>query len=196
VISRNYWQEALKMLPAADQEILSTWTGSQIDLLWHIAVATEKARSRAAEKDSKIHLGSRTVCLRDVADSIIKWINHFKTLVDLVMQYDPGHAAIPWVGFRFILQLITAEGENQALVLVGLEKVAFTINRCALYEAFSSELIGLAKNTFAVSLVKLYVEVLRFLVDCKNHLLRQSLCEFAPRTTVMGHRSREIKSPA
>lgn len=31
-------------------------------------------------------------------------MNKFKDVGDAIMQYDPGHAALPWAGIRMILQ--------------------------------------------------------------------------------------------
>lgn len=57
------------------------------------------------EKRWKIEINGKTVYLRDVCDKIILWINKFKEIGDIVMQYDPGHAALPWAAFRLLLQV-------------------------------------------------------------------------------------------
>lgn len=43
--------------------------------------------------------------LRDVLDKIVRWIDIFKQVGDVAVQYDPAHAALPWAGIRFILQV-------------------------------------------------------------------------------------------
>lgn len=45
------------------------------------------------------------VILRDVFEKIVTWVNKFKDFGDIAMQYDPGHAALPWAGVRFLLQV-------------------------------------------------------------------------------------------
>jgi hypothetical protein len=37
-------------------------------------------------------------------EKIIFWIDRFKDVGDNAVQYDPGHAALPWAAIRFILQ--------------------------------------------------------------------------------------------
>jgi len=48
---------------------------------------------------------SRRIIVRDLADKLINWISKFVAVGDTLMQYDPGHAAIPWAIVRFILQV-------------------------------------------------------------------------------------------
>ena len=45
------------------------------------------------------------VILRDVADKVLWWIQKFRDIGDILVQYDPVHSAIPWAGVRFILQV-------------------------------------------------------------------------------------------
>jgi hypothetical protein len=35
----------------------------------------------------------------------MEWVDKFKTIGDNAIQYDPAHAALPWAGVRFILQV-------------------------------------------------------------------------------------------
>ena len=45
------------------------------------------------------------VILYDVFEKIVKWIDTFKQIGDIAIQYDPGHASLPWAGVRFLLQV-------------------------------------------------------------------------------------------
>jgi hypothetical protein len=49
------------------------------------------------------------VILRDVFDKIIRWIDTFKQVGDLAVQYDPVHTALPWTAIRFVLQVRVAQ---------------------------------------------------------------------------------------
>lgn len=35
----------------------------------------------------------------------MKSVNKFKEIGDVAVQYDPSHAALPWVGVRMVLQV-------------------------------------------------------------------------------------------
>ena len=43
--------------------------------------------------------------MRDVGLNILNWIDKFKQVGDIIVQYDPVHAALPWAGFRFLLMV-------------------------------------------------------------------------------------------
>lgn len=48
------------------------------------------------------------IMVREIFNRMSGWINKFKEVGDVAMQYDPGHAALPWAAVRFFLQV----GEN------------------------------------------------------------------------------------
>ncbi|RKL38038.1 hypothetical protein BFJ72_g7500 [Fusarium proliferatum] len=50
-------------------------------------------------------------------DKIIHWLDKFKGIGDVVSSFDPVHAALPWAAFRFALQAILAEREQEDIVL-------------------------------------------------------------------------------
>ena len=49
-------------------------------------------------KGEKIHL-------QDVFQKISLYVKKFVQVVDVAVQYDPGHAALSWAAVRFILQV-------------------------------------------------------------------------------------------
>ena len=53
----------------------------------------------------KVKFREEEVVLRDVGMKILRWIDTFKKIGDIIVQYDPVHAALPWAGFRFLLQV-------------------------------------------------------------------------------------------
>ena len=48
---------------------------------------------------------SKRIIVRDLADKLLSCISKFVAVGDVLVQYDPGHAAIPWAILRFILQV-------------------------------------------------------------------------------------------
>ena len=53
----------------------------------------------------KVKFRGEDVVLRDVGTKILQWVDKFKQVGDTIVQYDPAHAALPWAGFRFLLQV-------------------------------------------------------------------------------------------
>ena len=45
------------------------------------------------------------VILRELFRKVVKWLQRFKKIGDIVVQYDPVHAALPWAGVRFLLEV-------------------------------------------------------------------------------------------
>lgn len=45
------------------------------------------------------------IILRDLLEKVMVWVNKFKEVVDVAIQYDPVHAALPWAAVRFLLQV-------------------------------------------------------------------------------------------
>ena len=45
------------------------------------------------------------VVLRDLFKKITTWVETFIQVGDTAVQYDPGHAALPWAGVRLLLQV-------------------------------------------------------------------------------------------
>lgn len=43
--------------------------------------------------------------MRDVFEKVIRWLDTFKQVGDVAVQYDPAHAALPWAAIRLILQV-------------------------------------------------------------------------------------------
>ena len=43
--------------------------------------------------------------LRDLLEKIAKWIDYFKTIGDVAVQFDASNASLPWAAVRFLLQI-------------------------------------------------------------------------------------------
>lgn len=100
------WKKAFDNLSTPDKAwLLKDSPNRQTPSLEEIIQYVKLQQTRCMEKRWKIEINGKTVYLRDVCDKIIQWINKFKQIGDIVMQYDPGHAALPWAAFRLLLQV-------------------------------------------------------------------------------------------
>ena len=70
----------------------------------------EEKKDECRRKHSRISRGRdrEAIVLRDVFTKIATWIQKFIQIGDTIMQYDPGHAALPWAAARFLLQVCFA----------------------------------------------------------------------------------------
>jgi len=53
----------------------------------------------------KLKKGNKEVIIRDQLEKVVLWVEIFKEVGDNAIQCDPAHAALPWAGVRFFLQV-------------------------------------------------------------------------------------------
>ncbi|SCO87393.1 related to vegetatible incompatibility protein HET-E-1 [Fusarium oxysporum] len=108
------WAKARENLPADVRDSLASLEqGIQPN-----ATGTEQIDAlikQTAQKQQE--LGRTSHRFKKYFDNIIRWLDKFKGIGDVVSSFDPGHAALPWAAFRFILQAILAEREQADTVL-------------------------------------------------------------------------------
>jgi ankyrin repeat domain-containing protein 50 len=68
-----------------------------------------RKKQRECEEESyKFCFQGKEIILRDVAEKAVFWLNKFKEVGDIAVNFDPVHAALPWAGVRFLLQVLTS----------------------------------------------------------------------------------------
>lgn len=85
--------------------MLSFGSTDKLDILNKVVELTKEKKDICVQKQWKFTYNGKVIILRDVADKLLAWLNKFKQIGDIVIQYDPVHAAVPWAGFRFLLQV-------------------------------------------------------------------------------------------
>ncbi|KAI5813147.1 hypothetical protein BZA77DRAFT_346624 [Pyronema omphalodes] len=95
-------------------------------------------------------------------DKLLNWIDKFKEIGDIVVQYDPAHAALPWAAFRLLLNICVARHTTLEAIVDGLEYIASLIQRCTLYEIIYEKENFNASENLRESILQLYIAVLKF----------------------------------
>ncbi|KAI5813266.1 hypothetical protein BZA77DRAFT_346375 [Pyronema omphalodes] len=108
-------------------------------------------------------------------DKLLNWIDKFKEIGDIVVQYDPAHAALPWAAFRLLLKLCVDRQKTLDSIVDGLENVAGLIQRCTIYEILYLREDSDASRNLEKSILQLYIAVLKFLAKAidkakENHI--------------------------
>lgn len=172
----SLWALALSTLPEKDQRIFKLQNTSSTDTkqaLNDILLALERHRDRCTrDKWTTISIGGKELIIRDVCAKIAAYVEKFMTVVDVAVQYDPVHAALPWAGVRFLLQLTFSGFEAFGVIVEGLEKATGLIARCGILEALfirhgnktTEGRLGLERE-----MVKLYSVILGFICRAKRH---------------------------
>ena len=100
----SLWKEAFDKLSDGDKKSLPFADDDRRNYLERVLEITTKSRDACRKKGLKFDFGGKTFVVRDLADKILSWVEKFKQIGDSAMQYDPGHAALPWAGIRLLLQ--------------------------------------------------------------------------------------------
>lgn len=104
--NEDLWAAALRKLSDTDRAVLANDTSdSKLEILEDMRSIVEGKRDECLSRGIKIRIRDREVKLRDVTDKIIRWLDKFKEIGDVAVNFDPIHAALPWAGIRFLLQV-------------------------------------------------------------------------------------------
>ena len=175
--SLSLWHEALKKLDPEKQSAIRglavsvEQTSSPAGLIENVYNDVREKRSQCEAKRWKLSFRGREVILRDVADKVATRISKFKEIGDVVANVDPLHAGLPWAGMRFVLQLIVAEKDQNAALLLSLDKISYLISRCKVYEGlYLSRIVekdiekkDAASGVMRTALLSMYQQILAFL---------------------------------
>ena len=105
--SSDLWAAALSSLSEEDRELVAFDGQHKVEVLSDLGQLVASAKETSIKKRWRFHRSGngQTVIIRDLFSKIAVWIDKFKEIGDIVVQYDPVHAALPWAGVRFLLQV-------------------------------------------------------------------------------------------
>lgn len=103
---KDLWGLALEKLSVEEKVAVSRIVSdSKLDVLQHLRIAVEKKRNYCEDRRWKFEVNGRQIILRDVAEKILFWVDRVKQIGDIAINFDPVHAALPWAGVRFLLEV-------------------------------------------------------------------------------------------
>ena len=76
--------------------------------------------------------GKDAFVLRDVFTKIATWVENFVACGDCAVQYDPGHAALPWPAVRFLLKVEAYPKSHKRLAFLMLLVIGLCLGRAAI----------------------------------------------------------------
>lgn len=110
--------------------------------------------------------------MRDLFTSVVHWLEKFQSIGDVIVNYDPVHAALPWAAVRVFLQMAVNDIQTYGAMLEGIEVVAKITARYAEVEAFLLRGRSVLKSQLADAMVKLYAHTLRYLGKARRYYNR------------------------
>ncbi|KAI0402123.1 hypothetical protein F4802DRAFT_577281 [Xylaria palmicola] len=180
-IQPDLWAEAIATLSDDDRTWIQSITGDasvsvpdRVDEM--IILATQQQLQCETANWKAIHIGDYEISLDDAASKIIVWLHKFKEIGDVVVQYDPVHAALPWAAARFILQAVIAAKDQMAASIVVVERVTRIVHRCQVFEVlYNRETVDYATvQNLESALIRLYATVLRGLAKTSKFLSKHT----------------------
>ncbi|PVG00856.1 hypothetical protein CPB86DRAFT_812717 [Serendipita vermifera] len=168
---RNFWKEAIESL--VNEHKSDDWPPKEWKDLEHdgreLLDVVMNAKNRCLKSQWTIQISGRTINLRDCFTKIVGWVQKFAQVGDAAVQFDTTHAALPWAGFRFLLQIAINEVAIYGGMLEGLERISWLMSYISVHEClFRTYYADNSRSTdtsnqFTTDLVSLYKEILRFL---------------------------------
>lgn len=95
------WEEAIKALSEKDKSSLPLNQAIRPDTL---LADTNEQINRTKGRAITLPTGE-TFLVRDALEKIARWVKKFVEVGDVAVQYDSGHAALPWAALRAILRV-------------------------------------------------------------------------------------------
>ena len=178
------WEKAFASLKDEDKPPTDLQQLDKRTFLLDLTGVIEVKRQNCVDKEWNLNRGDGAISVRQIFGKMVSWINKFKEVGDVAIQYDPLHGALPWAAVRFVLEVscrnfrlplwtvyllifrtqatVNEYDTNEAL-LEGLEYIASLIARYAMVEALYLDQASLAKDQLSVAIVCLYTAVLIYL---------------------------------
>ena len=172
----DLWHKAVQSLSIQDREEVDLSKGDKLGVLADILEIVEEKKATCLEKRWKYKKGDKEIVIRDQLEKVIAWVEKFKAIGDVAVQYDAAHASLPWAGIRLVLQIAVNDSETFGAMVEAIEYISNLITRCAILENLYLRGSGLASATDHLkdAIVKLYISVLRYLCRARKYFARST----------------------
>jgi N-terminal domain of NWD NACHT-NTPase len=174
----DLWEKAAQTLSDEDKLKFDFSRTNRLAILNDVLVAVEAKKQRCMDKRWKYtkHNGD-VVILRDVFEKMVGWVNKFREVGDMAVQYDTAHAALPWAGIRLLLQVAVNDTETFGAMAEGVEFVSNLITRYTIVEQLYLQKLSTAKDQLMKAITKLYAALLKYLSKANRFYGRNSAGE-------------------
>ncbi|KAL8694956.1 MAG: hypothetical protein Q9224_003478 [Gallowayella concinna] len=167
--SNDLWQKALDRLDDDVKNSLVIRDTPRQDILAAVRRVAEDRKQMCIRKRWRFKKSNgQEIILRDLFDKILAWLDRFKGIGDVAMQYDAGHAALPWAAVRFLLNVAVSEQRFYGIMVEGLERTTRLIVRLAIYEDLYLQRASAIRGELEAAIVELYADILEFLGGAAN----------------------------
>lgn len=167
------WKKALDLLDNDLRTTLTSTSTHKRDTINQVLKEAEARRQECIRKQWRVKIpGGKTIILRDVMEKIAGFVNRYKDVVTIAVQYDPVNASLPWAAIRFLLSFAIGDVQVWGALFADLESISRLMFRCKVYE----DLYVLRQSEISIPLedtmVRLYAEMLVVLANAIKYIRR------------------------
>ncbi|KAL9040871.1 MAG: hypothetical protein Q9214_004314, partial [Letrouitia sp. 1 TL-2023] len=167
--STNLWDKAVESLNEEDKRNVDFEWQDKRAILVALSEVQRKKELCISKRLKYRRKNGECVILYDVFEKMVKWIDTFKQIGDVAMQYDPGYAALPWAGVRFFLQVAINDVQIFGALVEGLQVVSEIISRYAAFESLYLQRSSSVKGQLRNSIIATYASILFFFSCCRKN---------------------------
>ncbi|KAH7409627.1 hypothetical protein BKA64DRAFT_705387 [Cadophora sp. MPI-SDFR-AT-0126] len=180
--SDDLWGQALQRLKPANQTAIreiSTST-NRLQVLQDVLELAQNSERTSQQKQWKWkNRKGEIIVVRDLFAKMVTWIEKIKGIGDTIVQYDPGHAALPWAAARLLLQASVNDIQTNGAMLDGLELVFNLIAKLEVIERLYLRRNSTLQVPLDKSIVTLYTSILEFLLESHRYFGQKTIKRIA-----------------
>ena len=198
LLTQNLWQEAVEKLPEKDKKSLELPKSgaSATNIVEDALAGVRNSEDKVNRNLIRVKTKRGEVPLRHYVDKLTKVLIQFREVGDTLVQYDPGHAALPWAGVRLLLNVsvvlsihgVTVTDESVRKIAVndsssfqdmaeGIELISAMITRYAVVESLYLLEDSSLRVQLTDGITKLYVAILKYLGVAKAYYNKSTISE-------------------
>ncbi|KAI9708535.1 MAG: hypothetical protein M1820_003997 [Bogoriella megaspora] len=176
----SLWLRALGALDERDRtHIEASYSDNRPVLLDLLSIVEQKKEECQKRGWKYTKSNGEQIIVRDVVDKIAKWVWKFKEIGDVIVNYDPAHASLPWGLIRFILQVTVNEAQIFGAMTEGLEQISRLVAHYGIFESIYLQKSTKVKEPLEGALVRLYTAILTYLLQAARYYDKSTISRIA-----------------
>jgi hypothetical protein len=108
----SLWKQAFDKLSESEGKVFISTDSDKEGFSQELLDAITAQRDICQENRWKFKFRGKEIIVRDLADKLLDWVDKFKNIGDVLVSYDPSHAALPWAGIRLVLQVCVVTSDK------------------------------------------------------------------------------------
>ncbi|XDG01770.1 hypothetical protein ABKA04_001385 [Annulohypoxylon sp. FPYF3050] len=167
---RGRWDVAFRQLDQKDQNMILAGNDPKspfkTEKVTELADAVKRVRQKYEKEGSTLFTkrNGTKVKTRDMLEKIVGWAKRFEKVADTISSFNPAYAALPWAAVKFLIEASLQSNLLENLMHRIIVRIAEVEKLFLSKTAFS---LGF-KSHLSQSIIRLYVEVLKFLAVSKR----------------------------